>query len=225
MTHPNFDEEKILWDIGFDFVIGLDEVGRGSFAGPVVVGGVIFPRYCGLVDGVNDSKLLTPKKREELSWVIKKRAVHTEIAMSSVSIIDRYGVGKATYMAFRKVIKSIISKFPKERFFVLVDGFHVRYIRAIGLKSQKAIVKGDRKSISIAASSIVAKVERDKLMRALGDIYPNYGFERNKGYGTKEHQKAIRKFGLSKIHRLSFNLSYLTNYTTSAYDEEKSSLS
>ncbi|EKD86903.1 MAG: hypothetical protein ACD_37C00107G0005 [uncultured bacterium] len=95
----------------------------------------------------------------------------------------------------------------KGKRFVLADGFHVKYLRGIGLKNQKAIIGGDRKSISIAAASIIAKVERDKFMRDLNRVYPNYGFERNKGYGTRYHKEALKQFGLSQIHRTSFNLS------------------
>lgn len=203
-------EEKKLWKKGYEFIIGIDEVGRGAFAGPVVVGAVIFSKNVKISDGINDSKLLSPRNREKLDKEIRTCAQFCSIAEIGLSVINKVGIGKATSIAFRKVIGKIISKFQiipnKNNIFVLVDGFHVKYIKGIGLKNQKAIIKGDRKSISIAAASIIAKVYRDDLMRSLHKKYPRYHFDINKGYGTKKHQAAIKKHGLSKIHRKSFKL-------------------
>ena len=212
MLRPSFDEEKILWDLGFDYVLGIDEVGRGAFAGPIFAASVVFPKNlkASFLDEVNDSKLLKPRKREELSEKIKEAALSFSIAGIEINLINKYGIGYANKMAFREVIADTILKL-KGKHFVLVDGFHVKFVRGIGLKNQKAIVKGDQKSISIAAASILAKVERDKLMRKLGRVYPDYGFGRNKGYGTRKHQEAIREFGFTKIHRKSFNLSRFNN--------------
>lgn len=210
---PTFREENALWKKGYKFVAGIDEVGRGAFAGPVVVGAVVFPRNFSPTDGINDSKLLKPRQREFLSQIIKKEAYCFSIAEIPVRTINKYGIGKATQMAFRKAILQIQNKLTNKKIFVLVDGFHVRYLKGVGIKNQKPIKKGDQKSISIAAASIVAKVHRDRLMKKLHRKYPVYGFSRNKGYGTKEHQKALKKFGLSKIHRTSFNLSgFLCNF-------------
>ncbi len=217
MRKPTFSEEKKLWNRGCNFVIGVDEVGRGSFAGPVVAGAVVFKRYPyqprakNILADINDSKLLRPKKREELSRIIKKEALLHSIAIVGVPIINKVGVGKASEMAIRKAIKIIVTKImeiekSKPPIFVLADGFHIRYIRGIGLINQKAIIRGDRKSISIAAASIIAKVYRDKLMIALNKKYKGYKFSKNKGYGTKEHRMALAKYGLSKMHRRSFNL-------------------
>lgn len=179
---------------------GVDEVGRGCFAGPVVVGAVIFPKDCQIIEGVADSKLLKPNQRKSLSSTVKDQALAWAVAEVSVSVINKVGIGKATQMAFRKVVK-LITPQPN---FVLIDAF---YIKHFNRKKQLAIVKGDQKCFSIAAASILAKVYRDKLMRKLHRKYPQYGFTKHKGYGTKDHQVAIAKYGLSKIHRQSFNLS------------------
>ena len=218
MKKPSFKEEKKIWKKGCEFVIGVDEVGRGSFAGPVVAGAVVFKIGSnfknGMLSQVNDSKLLSPRKRDILSKAIKNEAMFYSIATIGVSVINKLGIKKASEKAFRKALSNIISKTSKKseysilntKYYLLADGFHIKYIRGIGLINQKAIIKGDRKSISIAAASIIAKVYRDKLMRKLNRKYPGYGFARNKGYGTKLHQAALKKYGLTEIHRTSFNL-------------------
>lgn len=207
MTHPTFREEKKFWKKGYTVVIGTDEVGRGAFAGPVVAAAVALDNGALENLGINDSKLLTPKLREKLAKEIKKQSVWV-ITEVGVSVINKVGIGKATTMAFRKAITSITDRVSSIKgCYVLVDGFHVKYIKGIGSKKQKAIIKGDQKSITIAAASIIAKVYRDRLMKHLHKLYPMYGFAKHKGYGTREHQAAIKKHGLSKIHRKSFNLS------------------
>ncbi len=218
MKKPSFKEEKKIWEKGCEFIIGVDEVGRGSFAGPVVAGAVVFKRNSkfkdGLLSEVNDSKLLNPGKREILSKAIKNEAMFYSITTIGVSVINKLGIKKASEKAFRKAVSNIISKTSKKseysmlntKYYLLADGFHIKYIRGIGLINQKAIIKGDGKSISIAAASIIAKVYRDKLMRKLNRRYPGYGFARNKGYGTKFHRDALTKQGLCEAHRTSFNL-------------------
>ena len=215
MKKPSFKEEIKIWKKGCEFVIGVDEVGKGSFAGPVVAGAVVFRKESDFKNGIlleiNDSKLISPRKREALSREIKREAILYAVSTIGLSKINKVGIGKATKIAIRKVIKTILWRIiensnGKPSIFVLADGFHIKYIRGIGLVNQKAIIKGDRKSISIAAASIIAKVYRDKLMRKLNRKYPGYGFARNKGYGTKLHQQALKKYGLSDIHRTSFNL-------------------
>jgi ribonuclease HII len=208
MKLPNFSLEKELWEKGFDLVVGVDEVGRGSFAGPVVAGAVVFKKNSYFTDGllskINDSKLLDPKIRRLISYEIKKEALFYTITSAGVYTINKVGVGKATQIAIRKCIKSFMKRFTS-RPFVLADGFHIKYIKGVGLSHQKGIIKGDRKSISIAAASIIAKVHRDSIMRKMNKRFPGYGFYTNKGYGTKFHQIAMRKYGLSEIHRTSFN--------------------
>lgn len=199
MVIPTLNIEKLLWNSGYNYVAGLDEVGRGCFAGPVCVGAVIFPKGSPLIDGLADSKLLPPRRREKLSKEIKKRALGWSVAEISVTSINKVGIGKATQMAFRKAIK-LLGQSPD---FILIDAF---YIKHLNRKRQKAVKDGDTICASISAASIIAKVYRDKLMRKLGKIYPQYGFSKHKGYGTKKHQEAIKKYGLSQIHRMSFNL-------------------
>lgn len=199
MTHPTFEEEEKLWKKGFLCVAGLDEVGRGAFAGPVVVSAVIFLRNSWFESEINDSKLLKPRTREKLVKFIKKKALCFSIAEIPVREINKHGIGKATQMGFRKAIKLL----PVKPDFLLIDAF---YIKHLNRKNQKPIKKGDQKSISIASASIIAKVYRDKLMRQVHHKYPRYRFAKNKGYGTKQHQERIKEYGLSRIHRKSFNL-------------------
>lgn len=230
MSSPTFDEEEKLWQKGFEYVIGVDEVGRGSFAGPVTAAAVAFKRNekKALALGINDSKVLKPLERRKISTLIQSGCFSYSIATIPVSIINKVGIGKASQIAFRKAIGEVIEKLRNEdtmpskskddrdsdvlisqysNIFLLADGFHIKFVKGIGIKNQKAIIKGDRISISIAAASVIAKVHRDSLMRRLGKDYPKYGFGRNKGYGTALHRKALKKHGLTKIHRTSFNLS------------------
>lgn len=213
-SKPSFREERKLWKKGYSCVVGVDEVGRGAFAGPVVVGAVVFnkdtpyqQRTRSILAEINDSKLIRPRKRQQLAEIIKENAAFSGTASIGVGVINRQGIGKATAMAMRRAIAQARTELKNQRLFVLVDGFHIKYLQGIGLKNQKAIIKGDRKSISIAAASIIAKVYRDKLMKTLSKKYPQYRLGKNKGYGTKQHQQALKKYGLSKIHRKSFNLS------------------
>lgn len=204
VTTPSLDIEKSLWESDYSYVCGLDEVGRGAFAGPVCVGAVVFPKNSESIDGVMDSKLLRPRQRERLAEEIKKNALSWDVAEVGVPIINRVGIGKATQMAFRKAVK-LLGKRPD---FVVIDAFYIEHFKR---KNQKAIKDGDKICFSISAASIIAKVHRDKLMKKLSKKYPKYGFSKHKGYGTKKHQDAIRKFGLSRIHRRSFDLDKFLN--------------
>lgn len=199
MLIPTLNIERKLWDLGYSLVCGLDEVGRGSFAGPVCVGAVVFPKDCIVPKGVADSKLLNPRQREKVAKQIKESAIAWSVAEINVPLINKIGIGRATQMAFRKAVK-LLSHSPD---FILIDAF---YISHLNRKKQKAVKDGDGICASISAASIIAKVYRDNLMRKLHVKYPMYGFAKHKGYGTKMHQEAIKKFGLSKIHRTSFNL-------------------
>lgn len=199
MNKPNFDEEKILWQKGLKHIAGVDEVGRGCFAGQVVAAAVILPEGFNATDEINDSKLLTAKKRNQLSEIIKKHALSFSIAEISVEIINKIGIGKASQQAFLLAVKTLSVK-PD---FILIDAF---YIHNLNRENQKPIIHGDRKSISIAAASIIAKVYRDELMAKHHENYPQYEFHQNKGYGTLRHREAIKIYGLSDLHRTSFNL-------------------
>lgn len=211
-TYPSFDEESKYWSQG-KLVIGVDEVGRGAFAGPIVAAAVVMPQNFNfpsdsLLSFVNDSKKVKPLLRIKLSEEIKKYAIFWSVGKIGVSIINKHGIGAANHMAFRKVIADVINacrnKEKDMEFHLLVDGFHVKFVRNVGLSHQKAIVKGDEKSFSIAAASIIAKVHRDKLMKNYSKKFPNFGFGKNKGYGTNFHRMAIKDFGLTKIHRVAF---------------------
>jgi len=186
--------EQFYLDLGYDCVIGVDEVGRGSWAGPVVVGAFVYERSSQLIENVNDSKKLTPKKRITLSSKLEKQNYF--LAQSSVEEIDRMNILEATRLA----IKRVISKIESKKMIVLIDGhfklsFDFEY---------KCLVKGDAKHYSIAAASILAKVYRDNLMVDMAKLYPHYGFETNVGYGTKKHRLGLEKYGVCDIHRHSY---------------------
>lgn len=203
MKLPSFKYEEEKWGRGVRFLAGVDEVGRGSFAGPVVAAAVIFAPDINLtfndvgLQKVRDSKTVPEKEREELATKIKKHALCYAIAKISVEKIDRYGVGKCAQLAFAKAIKNL--KIQPEH--ILIDAF---YIKALDKSIQTPIVKGDTLSFSISAASIIAKVYRDNLMKKLAKKYPEYNLAKHKGYGTKEHRALIKKHGLSQIHRKSF---------------------
>lgn len=205
---PDFTYEKELWDQQHT-VIGIDEVGRGAFAGPVGVGGVVFrPNLTSdeldslLSLGINDSKKLTAKKRQELSLKIKKLAYAYHIALIPVEVINEIGVGKATFLGMAEVAKKLSSKVTNP--YLLIDAFEIP-----GFTNQKGIIRGDCLSISIAAASIIAKVERDMLMDKLGASFPKYGFAKHKGYGTLFHRQALQEFGSCMHHRNDFVRHYV----------------
>jgi ribonuclease HII len=196
--NPSFRYENYLRKKGFRNIVGLDEVGRGAFAGPLVAAGVILPKGF-KINGIKDSKLLTPQKREALNNYILENSNAYVISEVSVEYINEFGVGKANHKAFLEILNNLCGKFD----FVLVDGFK---IKNFDVNIQKALIHGDRISVSIAAASIIAKVHRDNLMRKYHKLNPYYNFFSNKGYGTKYHRDAISKHGLCEIHRTSFNL-------------------
>jgi ribonuclease HII len=179
---------------GFQLIAGVDEVGRGPLAGPVVTAAVILPEDFYL-EGIDDSKKLTEKRREEYNEIIKKEALSIGISMISATMIDEINIYEAT----KKAMKEAISKLTPKPDFILIDAMKLELPFA-----SDSIIKGDAKSISIAAASIVAKVARDHLMKDLAKTYPQYGFEQNMGYGTKEHINAIHTYGITPYHRKSF---------------------
>ena len=200
---PNLAFEKSLWARGCINIAGIDEVGRGSWAGPVVAAAVILSKSFEIPDGFGESKQVKPQARKKLSQYIKIHAKAFSIAEVPVSMINNHGIGYASQVAFRKAVRQLDPR-PD---YILIDAF---YIKHLNRKNQKAIIKGDEKCASIAAASVIAKVYRDDLMRMLAKKYPQYRFGKHKGYGTKLHQGLIRENGFSKIHRTSFNLKFLS---------------
>ena len=181
-------------------ICGIDEVGRGPFAGPIVAGAVILPKDHPILY-LNDSKKLSEKKREELYEVILKEAVATGIGMASPARIDEINILQATYEAMRMAISNL-SVQPD---LLLNDAVTIPEIEIM----QIPIIKGDAKSVSIAAASILAKVTRDRLMVEYEKVFPGYDFASNKGYGTKAHIEGLKKLGPTPIHRMSFIHKYI----------------
>ncbi len=201
---PDFALEKPLWDKGFS-VMGIDEVGRGAFAGPVGIGGVIFDPKMSEKDkkfllnlGLDDSKKLTPLKRKSFASVIKEYAMAYAVEFIDVPVIESVGIGKATFLGMKKVADSLSKKVSNLH--LLIDAFEIPDI----FYPQRGILHGDSLSISIAAASIVAKVERDMLMEQLAREFTCYDWENNKGYGTLRHRRAVSEFGVTKFHRRQF---------------------
>ncbi len=187
--------EKKYTSEGVKYIGGIDEVGRGPLAGPVVTACVILPIDCKIL-GINDSKKLSAQKREELFEIIMKEAVSIGIGVEDNNTIDDINILQATYKAMKKAIDNMPIK-PQQ---LLVDAVTIPNVNI----PQEPIIKGDAKSISIGAASIVAKVTRDRMMAEYAKTYPMYGFESNMGYGSKAHIDAIKKYGLCSIHRKSF---------------------
>lgn len=176
-------------------ICGIDEVGRGPLAGPVVAGAVILPKNCEILY-LNDSKQLSAEKREQLYDVILEHAVAVGIGIVSPQRIDEINILQATYEAMRQAIE----KLNPQPAVLLNDAVRIPQVAI----QQVPIIKGDAKSVSIAAASIVAKVTRDRMMEQYEEVFPGYGFARNKGYGSKEHIEALQTMGPTAIHRRSF---------------------
>jgi ribonuclease HII len=193
---PDLTLERQLWDHGVDAVAGVDEVGVGALAGPVVAAAVMFAPGIS-IEGLADSKLLTAKRRDALYVVIRECAIAIGLGRTEVEEVDRVNVYWAAMEARRRAVEAL-PVLPRH---VLVDG--KRRIAGCDL-AQTAVVEGDARSVSIAAASIVAKVTRDSLMTEYGKAYPEYGFERHKGYGTAAHFDALKRRGPTELHRRSF---------------------
>ena len=183
------------------YICGVDEVGRGPFAGPVMAGAVILPWDCEILY-LNDSKKLSPKKRELLYEEICEKALAFSVASVGPERIDEINILQATFEAMREAVAGLKVR-PD---IILVDAVHIPGLDI----PQESIIKGDAKSVSIAAASIVAKVTRDRAMQEYALLYPGYGFERNMGYGTAEHREALKTLGATPIHRKSFIHGYIT---------------
>jgi len=239
---PTFIYEKQIWKRGYRYIAGIDEVGRGCFAGPVVAAAVAFAPNNKQVQSskfkiqnddsklkiiINDSKRLSKKQRGLSSIWIKENCLAWGIGEASASTINRLGIVKATEIAFRKAIKETNVRLNKVIYidsrlrgndrridYLLIDAFYIPQVRGLRRKNQKAIIKGDSKSISIAAASIIAKVYRDQLMEKIGarPRYKRYDWINNKGYGTKKHLAAITKHGTNGYHRRQFVETYLNRF-------------
>lgn len=188
--------DKSYFKEGYNYICGIDEAGRGPLAGPVVVAAVIMPKDS-MIEGVNDSKKVSEKKREKLYELIIEEAISYSVGIVDQNEIDRINILNATKAGLTEAVRTLKVK-PE---LILVDA--LTNIDTCGVP-YKSIIKGDAKSYSIAAASIIAKVTRDRIMREWDKVYPQYGFERHKGYGTAAHITAIKENGLCPLHRLSF---------------------
>jgi ribonuclease HII len=197
MTRPSFRKELELWRQGYDLVAGIDEVGRGAWAGPIVAAGVIFEKKL-IIKGLNDSKKVLADKRGKLAEIIKDKALAWTIQVVEHDVIDDIGVGKANALVIDKVINALN---PRPQYLLIDKASVTKYKIRIPWET---IIKGDAKIFSIAAASIIAKVARDEMMTKLAKKYPHYGFEDHKGYGTKQHQDMIVQYNICAIHRKSY---------------------
>jgi ribonuclease HII len=193
---PSLERERTLWADGYRFVAGIDEVGRGPLAGPVVAAVVVFPPGCGHIDGLRDSKTLSARQRDRVALAVKKAALAWAIGAASVREVDRRNILRATALAMRRAILRL----PKKPDKCLIDGGPMPELRF----EHEAIVKGDAHCQSIAAASVLAKCVRDGLMVKLARRYPDFGWDLNKGYATIEHLAAIEALGTTAHHRKSF---------------------
>ncbi len=206
---PNLDLELVFWRDGYPYVAGVDEAGRGAWAGPVVAGAVVFPRVephlarvwsrsraLRALARVNDSKQLSPRQREELFEPIRAHALTCATGAASHAEIDALGIVRASHLAMRRALDALTP--PPDA--LLIDALVLPELEI----PQQGLIHGDAISLSIAAASILAKVTRDRLMCELDATYPGYHFSQHKGYGTATHQAALRALGPCPIHRLSF---------------------
>ena len=200
---PDTVFESELWEGGIQYIAGLDEAGRGALAGPVAVGAVILPNdktpLASTLAGARDSKQLTPLKRESLAPKIREVALAWAVGFATPEEIDMQGIVRATRLAAIRALHQFT--IPPQ--YLLTD-FRLE-LPQLDIP-QKSLVKGDARCLSIACASILAKVERDALMRELDSQYPGYGLAKHKGYGTQAHRSAVKRLGLSPIHRMSFKI-------------------
>ena len=196
---PHLEFEKELWGEGFRVIAGLDEAGRGAWAGPVYAAAVVLPtdeRICDLLSGVRDSKQMTARQRQRWEGCIKAASISWAVGIASENEIDEKGIVEATCMAMQRAIDQLV--YPPEH--LLVDYISIHDCKC----PQLSLPKGDCQSLSIAAASVLAKTARDAFMKETETRYPGYGFKTNMGYGTPEHQKALKKLGVLPIHRKTF---------------------
>jgi len=201
MKTPSFTYERQYWQQDISFVAGLDEVGMGAWAGPVVAGAVVFEKtervQRGMRTLIRDSKLLSPEQREKAAGWVREHSLAWAVGEASVEEIFELNILQAARLAMRRAVK----KLSQQPDFLLVDGYAKTLHPTI---PHQSVVKGDQKSFSIAAASIVAKVYRDTLMCRLAEEFPGYGFESHKGYGSRQHQEALRAQGACPCHRAGY---------------------
>ncbi len=190
-----WDIENTLFGEGIDIIAGVDEAGRGPLAGDVYAAAVILPKGL-IIEGLNDSKKISEKKRDMLYDVIKEKAIAWAVATASVEEIDEHNIRNATYIAMNRALCDLKTKLD----YVLIDGDCIKDCQY----PYSCVVKGDSKSASISAASILAKVTRDRYMLSLAEKYPEYQFEKHKGYGTALHIEMLKKYGASPVHRKTF---------------------
>ena len=195
MVTPTLERENALWAAGCKFVAGVDEVGRGPIAGPVVAAAVVFRPAQQVIDDLRDSKQMTALQRERVATAIRASALAWSVAAASVREIDRINIRRATILAMRRTL----ARLGVEPDYVLIDGAPLPE-----LGRHEALVKGDGSCLTIAAASVIAKVVRDRLMSLLGRRYPAFGWDANKGYATADHLAALDHQGPTKHHRTSF---------------------
>lgn len=198
--NPDLSLELTLWQEGYRSIAGLDEAGRGPWAGPVVAAAVVLPLeqhdLAAALTGIRDSKLLSASQREGLFPLIHEIALGVGVGVVPASFIDEHGIMPAT----REAMRQALSCLPLAPSYLLID-----YLRLPEVSiPQQSMPKGDRRHFSIAAASIVAKVTRDRIMVGMDEAYPGYGFAQHKGYGTPQHREALHRLGICSIHRLSF---------------------
>jgi ribonuclease HII len=198
-ARPGLSFEEDCWRRGFTFVAGLDEAGRGAWAGPVMAGAVILPARQDIGDtllGVYDSKLMTPAQRERWAGRIKDQALAWGVGSASSEEVDALGILPATRLAMLRAVEALTQ--PAQH--LLIDAVRLPHC----LLPQQSMFKGETHSLSIAAASVLAKTTRDAWMREMEEVYPGYGFARHKGYGTAFHHQMLKQLGVSAIHRKTF---------------------
>ena len=202
MQYPDIELEKSLWKKGFKDIVGIDEAGRGPLAGPVSAGAVVINKDSVLNPLITDSKKMTAKRREEVFEYIKKNCVAWGVCMIDAKIIDRVGIQEAVRIAMEGALGQVEEKLGKKAGYLIVDGNNVESILGYSMEKIKG---GDLKHYSISCASILAKVTRDRYMKEISTKYPEYGFEKHVGYGTKMHMERIYEYGICDIHRRSFS--------------------
>ena len=196
VKHPSLEVEQTFWNQGQLRVAGVDEAGLGSLCGPIVAAAVLLPANCSMITGVRDSKLLSAAQRDRLFTQILNQAIAVGVGIATVAEIAEFNVLKASHLAMQRALRRI---HPIDH--ALIDG---REIKTADLGSHTAIIDGDASSYGIACASIIAKVRRDRFLKRLAVRHPGYGWERNAGYGTKEHLWAIEELGVTPFHRRSY---------------------